>query len=250
MKRLLVFLFFTFFKMNYFYSQSKIKGYADFTQNTVQFSWLESRFKIGSGFQLKAGNIFTSIEYVFGGNSPGNVYHEKISAYTMKYHALGGEIKYRGRNLDKIYSPTVLCSFLTDIGSTYRGKYLATAGAITDNSHSVFLNFFPAKTYFSQALSTKNFSYYYISTPIVFDFIFGNEFKIISNLYVNLGVGITMKGISVGFKEWYKGTLEPNSNVSKIYSFNHLKWNTSFNLSFGLNYTFSFKKKDKNTTQN
>gem|GEM_PF-3046308 len=226
-------------------SQERVNGYISFSQNINRFFWLESNAVAGVLFPLKTGSISTSVIYVYGGNLPASFKYEKVRAYTMQYHLLGGEVKYRIRNSDKIYSPTIQLSALSDIGSTYRGKYLKTIGTITNNIHDVEYYFSPANTYGTQALSIKNFTAYYVSTPFEGNLLVGNEFKLLKGLFLNFGIGFTIRGVKIRYKEWNKGTPEPESDISDPHSLTGLKWKKEVSLTLGLNYTFSFKKKEK-----
>src|SRR5690625_6250357 len=87
-------------------------------------------------FGVKLNNSFTSISilgaYAYGGvfnyNSLFN-HHKNFAAYQLDYHLIGGGIKLRMRNTEKLYSPTLKFTFLTEITSKYRGGKIIASGS-------------------------------------------------------------------------------------------------------------------------
>lgn len=163
---------------------------------------------------------------------------------------MGGGVKYYLRNKNNIYSPSFTALILTDIGSNYRGGYLLGSKY---NHYYPNVRLVPVTSYTSPYINgyPKSYvkeAYYYVSTPLVINLYFGNEFKIYKTLRVNLGIGYLARAVKVRYKTWNGIDPEPSTNLSNKYSLKEVVWFHKINLSLGLNYTFSFKKKPKTTT--
>lgn len=228
--------------------QSKLNGYVSFHESLENFGWLGSNLSTGISIHFNKSELCVLLSYSFVGNLKGNTQYQPIKTNFMTYNILGGEIKYRILKKSQLYSPSIILNVGTDIFSSYRGRYLFTYGTITNNSKSVDFIYFPCNQYGSQALASKNFTYYFVSIPFVGNIIVGNEFRLYNNLILELGLGFNIKGATIRYKEWSKDSEEPKSDISKTHLLNNLYWKKGFTCRLGLSYSFSFKKKTKTDT--
>lgn len=242
------------------FGQESIKGFVGLSQNSdYNFTISETSLKFG----VKFNNSFTSISilgvYAYGGvfnyNSLFN-HHKNFAAYQLDYHLIGGGIKLRMRNTEKLYSPTLKFTFLTEITSKYRGGKIIASG-----SESKDVNFSPTDHIYEikkplyggsgGPIIFQNYrSYHYISTPLVGSFFFGNEFEITDNLYLNIGIGYLLRAFRFYKNEWKLDETEPNVKITNTHKLKETKYGkveTDGYLVFelGINYTFSFKAKNK-----
>jgi hypothetical protein len=209
-------------------AQSKVNGYVSFHESLENFGWLGSNLSTGVSIQFNKSELCVLLSYSFVGNLKGNAHYQPIKTNFMTYNILGGELKYRILKKAQLYSPSIILNLGTDIFSSYRGKYLFTAGTVTNNSKSVDFIYFPSNQYSSQALATKNFTYYFVSIPFVGNIIVGNEFRLYDNLILEFGLGFNIKGVTIRYKEWSKDTEEPKSDISKTHLLDNLYWKKGF----------------------
>lgn len=224
------------------FSQNKVLGEFELSQFLHSKIYTETDLSIGINLPLKVGNISFFVQYEYGGNwktTDNNM--QEVSMYTLDYHLIGGGIKYRILNQSKFYSPTIHISALTEIASNYRGGYLKSRGYFPNERE---YSFEPNNTVQIGGDSpNKKYTYYYVSTPFLGSVLIGNEFRVLEGLFVNLGIGMSMRATKVRYKEWYSSEPEPSPNLSKTHSFDNVNWFKTFDLNLGINYTFPFKSK-------
>lgn len=243
------------------YSQEKLKGFIDFSQNVnYGLTITESNLNFGVDYAFTNTSISVFGTYGYGGvfdyvGLPN--YNKNFSAFQLDYHLLGGGAKLRLRGKDKLYRPTFKATFITEIASKYRG------GKIEGVGNSSLLN---NEVYFSPTdhiYEIKNWvqgshggsyvfqnyrSYHYISTPLVGSFFFENEFKATDNLYINLGIGYLVRIFRFYKNEWGLNETMPKVEIIETHSFNESSYGkieTYDYLEFelGISYLFSFKSK-------
>ena len=237
------------------FAQNKIKGYAELSQSAHTIAYTETNLSIGVALAVGHGTFSIFGLYQFGGNWK----NKEILSYGMNYHLLGGGFKYRILKESKIYSPTIQLSASTEVHSSYRGKYLRT------HPHLIDYHFTPSNSYSTKYTSSGgqpsypsyNFTYYYVSTPLVANILIGHEFRLTEGLFFNLGLGYSIRAVKVRNKSWSVKSEEPPSDISKpnslkydSYSFEgiilkDIAWMHIIDLNVGLNYTFPLKKKKK-----
>lgn len=246
MKAVLIFVLLLF---NFYvcHSQEKVKGYIDVSQNLHSIIYTETNISFGINFPLETGSISLFGNYEYGGNwkihSP---YADRIvPAYKLDYHFLGGGVKYRILKKSKFYSPTIQLTALTEIVSHYRGNYIVRSDFNSEGFFFQPTNYYSEPYVYGYPKGYIKEIFYYVSTPFIGSILIGNEFKIYKELNVNLGIGFSMRGVKVRYKSWNTYESEPKADISNPYSLEGISWLKILDLSFGLNYTFSFKKKPK-----
>ncbi|RFC53093.1 hypothetical protein [Brumimicrobium aurantiacum] len=223
------------------FTQLKIKPVIQLFQSLHSKIITESTVGVGFNIPFNTGGVSLLFQYQYGGNWKSSVKHQIVDMYTLDYHLLGGEIKYRLFDQSSFYSPTLSIALSTEIHSNYKGGYLDSHG-ILERGYS----FRPTNVAQDGELggptvgNNKWYSYYYISTPLISSFSIGNEFRVIEGLYVNLDIGISFRSIKVGYKEWHKSDPEPEPNYIPISTENDRIM--MFDLELGLRYVFSLGK--------
>lgn len=204
--------------------------------------YTETELGIGVNLALKKGSISFLMHYQYGGNwETKDLNYQKVEMYALDYHLLGGEINYRILNRAKFYSPTIQVSLSTEIASGYRGGYLQSVGMYLDGREYIFE---PSNSSQTGGLTNpnKNLAYYYISTPLINSIMIGNEFRIMEGFYANLGLGMSIRSIRVGYKEWHISEPEPEPVLKSISTPKKIRL---FDLKLGLSYVLPFKNKPK-----
>lgn len=232
------------------FGQEKVNGYVELYQ-TVNFATTntETNLSFGVNFNLQKGSTLLFGSYAYGGVvdcDDFDFYHKYFSAYQLDYHLLGGGIKLRFRNKDKLYSPTLKVTLFTEIASKYRGKELISGGnrALFDPTsyhYPIFnKNYSPPKVIGHAAFD-------YISTPLIGSFLLGNEFKIYDDLFINIEVGYLFRFFRYKYKKWLLDETEPVTEITQTHRLKDTsKGTTEFEgyleFGFGINYFFSFHK--------
>jgi len=223
-------------------SQKTISGEVEISQFVHSKIYTESGITLGVNLPLTKGNISFLLQYKYGGNwETTDLKYQKVEMYSLDYHLIGGEIKYRVLDQFKLYSPTIHISLSTDIASGYRGGYLQSIGVFKNER---FYSFEPSNSPQTGGLISpnQNYAYYYISTPLIASLMIGNEFKIIENLHVSLGLGFSIRSVKVGYKEWYNSQPEPKPDLKSPSALSNTDKIKMLDLKLGLSYTFPFKK--------
>ncbi len=220
-------------------SQSTISLETKISQSVHSKIYTETELGIGVNLALKRGSISFLMHYQYGGNwETKDLNYQRVEMYALDYHLLGGEIKYRIFNISNFYSPTLCVSLSKEITSSYRGGYLQSVGMYVDGREYVFE---PSNSSQTGGLTNpnKNLAYYYVSTPLIASIMIGNEFKIMEGFYANLGLGMSIRSIRVGYKEWHSSEPEPEPVLKSISTPEKLRM---FDLKLGLSYVLPFKK--------
>lgn len=233
------------------HSQKRLNGYVGLSQNmSLDFTTTKSNLDFGVNYNITDASLSFYGTYAYGGvvnYNSGEYFHKDFSAYQLDYHLLGGGIKFKFRDKDKFYSPTLKITFLTEIASKYRGKEL-----ISDGNHALFdptnhhypifdeKNYSPPKVIGHSALD-------YISTPLVGSFLFGNEFKVYNDLFINVEVGYSFRIFRYKRKKWLLGEKEPVTEITQTHSLKDTskginEFEGYLEFGFGINYFFSFHK--------
>ncbi|WP_107038789.1 hypothetical protein [Brumimicrobium mesophilum] len=203
--------------------------------------YTETELGIGVNLALKKGSISFLMHYQYGGNwETKDLNYQKVKMYTLDYHLIGGEIKYRIFNLSNFYSPTLCVSLSKEIASSYRGGYLISHDWAGVSREYVFK---PSNSSQTGGLThpNKNLAYYYISTPLISSIMFGNEFRIMEGFYANLGIGMSIRSIRVGYKEWNNTQPEPDPILNANSTLLNSEKLKLLDLRVGFSYVFQFK---------
>lgn len=229
------------------YSQHRVNGYVGLSQSVPTVPFSKTNLTFGALFPKDKFGITVFGQYQLMGNRAFKKYYN-TSAYRMVSNLLGGGIKLQLRASTKIYHPTLKLTVLTELFSNYKGEHLQSLNtdeyglAPVNVSNQTYL--YDQKNYY--------YTYYYISTPLVGNVILGNEFRLMEGLFINLGIGYSFNAFKVGFKKWGLDQQEPESEIVKPYSLRNdgnpnieVVFRHAIVLNLGINYTFSFHKKEK-----
>lgn len=249
-----------------------IRGYVGLKEN-FQLSkslLISSELKFGVSIPFKRSCIAVFTVYQLEGNiglKDGYIQYPNIIRYVPSYymqnHFLGLGIQYRFRAEEKIYSPAISISFMKEFFSNYRGHYI-----FTYSLESIYLQrpnnfiFRPSKkpatnlSYMSHGSSGNSTygTYYYVSTPLKGSLYFENEFKLIENLRIDIGIFYSFRLIKMRYKLWGENIQEPISDISnfklkeKNLGDKRVSFMQNVSVSLGLSYTFPFKKEPKTLT--
>lgn len=228
--------------------QERGKGFIDLNQRIdFNFNNTESNLNFGFNYFLKKISISAFSSYAYGGVSKKVETH---NPFELDYHLLGGGIKFKFREEQKLYTPTLKLSGFTEISSKYRGKKLEKS--FVDDDKDIFflptLDNYVKTSYWNGIIS--RYSYHYISTPLIASLFFENEFKIQNEISLHVGIGYLLRLVRYTINEWSPDMSEPVIIVTethklretingKVQKFNYL----SFEI--GVSYTFPLKKTSK-----
>lgn len=248
-----------------YYSQERLHGYIGVSQMANYrlklpdkgFTDTESNLHFGLNLDLINASVSFFGSYAYGGvvnYTNFKAFHKNFSPYQLDYHLLGVGVRLRLRNKDKFYSPIMKASFLTEVYSNYRGKKLI--GSVSDNKEvyfsptdRIYENKNPKYGGSGGPLIFENYySFNYISTPLVGSFFVGNELKLSSDLYLNIGIGYLFRVFRFYKNEWELNESEPEVDITDTHSLKENKYGKietvgSLEFEVGLSYTFSFKPK-------
>lgn len=183
--------------------------------NYFENQYMGTNLSIGGELATKKGNVSCSAIYQYGGG-----WYNKL--YEFDYHMLGGGVKYRLLNDNKIVSPLFGMMLLTEIASDYRGKYLL---------------YYRPVDYFSSLYDTR----YYVSTPILGNITIGCDFRLTRGLHINIGFGYGYRFIKTRYDKW--AFIESEMSMKK-YSVEENKQFHFLDVQVGLSYSFPLKKKE------
>src|SRR5690554_4086504 len=240
------------------YSQEKLKGFIDLSQNVnYGLTITESNLNFGIDYAFTNSSISIFGTYAYGGVFvyDGVVnYNKNFSAYQLDYHLMGGGAKVWFRGRDKLYNPTFKAIFLTEIASKYRGGKIM--GSLLENRE---VHFIPIEHIYEHkkwvqgshggSWVFQNYkTYNYISTPLLGGVFFGNEFKATDNLSINLGVGYLFRAFRFYKNEWGLNETMPKVEITQTHSlkessYGKIEIEGYLEFEFGLSYFFSFKSK-------
>lgn len=233
------------------FSQDKPLAYISISQNSdIWINATESDLSLGIAIPIKKKSLILFSSYQFGGNYG----YDAVKAYKINHHFLGGGVKYRFRSVSKLYSPTITIQALTEIHSNYTGR---TMGINGEGDRPLY---FPEGNINDIYYTDKNSDYVighrtfdYISTPLTFNAMLGNEFKVFKDLFINVSIGYLCKYMRAHKKTWWVDDNEPISEIKDKYKLRDTKFGgvylfKHFEFGLGINYTFPFKKQSKTTT--
>lgn len=201
---------------------------------------------IGLGIDIRGANANFRLYATYGFNTLAD--NRNLS---YKSHSLGLIFECYFLNNDKRFRPFIGVGATSEIATNYKDGYLDYDDL-----------YFTARPYFSKyGQGPGGGPYYYMpyktrsyqSMPLVGLFYVGCSIKIVENLNVNLSLGYNLSLINYKYVQWsYSGYKEPDESIVKEDYYNSLK--TAFvqtgilhtlAVQLGLNYAFSFKKKEK-----
>lgn len=183
---------------------------------------------IGKKFHLKNDySLDLSIIYRLSGNLGGL----NTSSYIFKSQLLGGCIAYNFWPKEKKIRPFVSLAFYTEIVADYKNGLLSG-----QQGHN------PTPRYSKSG--DRRSARWYKGTPLVGNFFFGFNIKLIPSLYLKTAFGIGYERVKSKSLSWIEGEVEnpleeaesKPMEVSKAFS---------WNLLVGVRYEFSFKSKSK-----
>lgn len=249
--RLLIILISTFTALTCF-NQERLKGYVGLTQQSLtDFSYVETQIETGLSILFKKGLLtFFGTYHYYGNLTIQGDDDEYISKYKFTSHLIGGGIKYRVNKSSRFYSPVFGFSIMTEVASNYSGKRLGISN-YSENGEFIFRPSDRIGEIYDYNWNGTTPQYYntyiYLSTPLIANLFFENSFKIKNGLFVNIGIGLSLARRSVHYKQWYFNEEEPATIIGELdaseYSHGEIKNLKNLNLSFGIQYIFSFKSK-------
>lgn len=242
------------------FSQENIMGYVGISEGYRGLYFLNSNIMTGISIPIKKTNLSIYGQYQMEGNirkSDEQDYDKNgfIPSYLMQNHFLGIGMRFRLLSQERIYSPVISTSVLTEVYSNYKGGKIHTYGGyyFSDSNPKEYYftpTYKPAGFYNSNSHNgalglSSYYTYYYISTPIIGNINFENEFRIAENLNITVGIGYTYRKIKLGFKSWGLTEQEPKSNISKYTKSTPERndWHHYIELNISFNYKFSCKKR-------
>ena len=182
---------------------------------------------IGKKFPLNDESLLDlSITYRLLGNLGGL----NTSSYKFNSHLLGGCLAYNFWPKEKWIRPFVGLAFYTEIATNYKNGLLRGQGHKPTDRYS--------------KSGDRRSARWYKGTPIVGNFFFGLNIKLIPSLYLKTAFGVGYERVKSKSLSWIEGEvanpLEEAENqpmmLSPIFS---------WNLQVGLRYVLPFKKKEK-----
>lgn len=245
-----------------------IKGYIGISEGYRMAYLVNSSLMVGISVPINRRNLIIYGQYQLEGNigrKDEQSYNKtgRIKSYVMQNHLLGLGLRFRFRPKEKIYSPILSTSVSTEIYSNYVGGKIYTNGGIYFSGSN------PSEYYFAPTnkpagyYSTNTpghgkyelksyYTYYYLGTPFMANLNFENEFRIIENLNIVVGVSYSVRKIRLGYKKWGLTESEPKSIISQNINLTkgRVNWHHYIEFSISFNYTFSFKKKNKIAIKN
>lgn len=177
-------------------------------------------------FLEEESSLDLSLSYRFSGSIKGL----NTPSYTFKSHLIGVNFNYNFWLIEQKMRPFIGIGFYSELVSNYKD------GLLMAQSHK------PTNRYSKRGerLSAR----WYKGTPLVGNFFFGFNTRLIPSLYLKTAFGIGYERVRSKSLSWIDGEIEnPLEEADK----QPMKVNEvfSWNLQVGLRYEFSFKNKPK-----
>ncbi len=236
------------------FSQTETRIFIDLAGNNssnVVFGKGFSTLKLGitSGVQLDFNSVSETIgiSYQRENNFEFEKYGYVSPNFTYKSNFLGISNNLLFLSPKKRFRPLVKINILTEIKSNYKGGFL------WDNDRGNLLtlenyNITPSSQKITTSPSPNNpaghyyTSNFYHSTPFVGSLLVGCDIRLVKNLHLNLSLGYGLRVMKTQNTQWINGedvSQKLKTSPIETHYFHML------DCQFGLNYTFSFKKKQK-----
>lgn len=243
--------------------QTKVGFYTGLSQTVDHlFRNTESYMDMGPSFKFEKGSFNVFFTYAYGGvfnynaaNKPDS-FHGNFKPYGLDYHLLGGGLKYRFRKEEAFYHPTLKITVLSEVGSSYRGSGLEL-GYEQNSMGEDYPLFSPTDHIYPyyQLSNGKNekdkllyyHTYNYISTPLVGSVFLGNEFQLFKGFFLNIELGYMFRAFRYSHNKWLPNESESPVEIVETHKLKETSNGKTifihyFEISLGINYTFSFKK--------
>jgi hypothetical protein len=218
----------------------------DRNSSSSSSSWYNiTSLGLGVNVQIKKSNM--SIYGVYGLKGYIDIgLANAVKSYEFHNHFLGIAIEYNLLSELKRFRPYIHCTILTEIYPSYKDKYIDKSFLYPFNK-----NTYPIIGWLSTGSEKPIIPIYgnkfYQKTPIMFGISAGYSVRIFNGFQLNLSLGYNLTRWHLKYVRWMN-SIELEEKFTKAPDFNYSLH--SMIVQFGLNYTFSFNKKDKITIKN